>query len=300
MSKKGIGEKKAGRGSVCRTAGLLIAALLACEAGKLLGGLCAQLLSAFAGVLCGQPLSEFPGGLGGQLLSGSSGGLSDIASWKTGLESIFMQLGGGIPAYLIWKREGKREKQCSAGKGGGLRILLPAAAAWALGLNLLLALIGLPELFPGFQETAAAQAAVPLEAGILLYGIAAPVSEELLFRGIFYRKAGELFGGWKAAALFSSLLFGAYHGNPVQGIYGFLTGMVLCLVYEKTGRLSAAMLFHGAGNLAVYLLIDAAGLGSRLAPAAAAPLCALFLGAAALGLRRLIGRDGPRETGGQP
>ena len=37
MSKKGIGEKKAGRGSVCRTAGLLIAALLACEAGKLLG-----------------------------------------------------------------------------------------------------------------------------------------------------------------------------------------------------------------------------------------------------------------------
>ena len=288
MRKKGIGEKKAGRGSVCRTAGLLIAALLACEAGKLLGGLCAQLLSAFAGVLCGQPLSEFPGGL------------SDINGWKTGLESIFMQLGGGIPAYLIWKREGKREKQCSAGKGGGLRILLPAAAAWALGLNLLLALIGLPELFPGFQETAAAQAAVPLEAGILLYGIAAPVSEELLFRGIFYRKAGELFGGWKAAALFSSLLFGAYHGNPVQGIYGFLTGMVLCLVYEKTGRLSAAMLFHGAGNLAVYLLIDAAGLGSRLAPAAAAPLCALLLGAAALGLRRLIGRDGPRETGGQP
>ena len=211
-----------------------------------------------------------------------------------------MQLGGGIPAYLIWKREGKREKQCGAGKGRGLRILLPASAAWALGLNLLLALIGLPELFPGFQETAAAQAAVPLEAGILLYGIAAPVSEELLFRGIFYRRAGELFGGWKAAALFSSLLFGAYHGNPVQGIYGFLTGMVLCLVYEKTGRLSAAMLFHGAGNLAVYLLIDAAGLGSRLAPAAAAPLCALFLGAAALCLRRLIGRDGPRETGGQP
>ena len=299
MSKKGIGEKKAGRGSVCRTAGLLIAALLACEAGKLLGGLCAQLLSAFAGVLCGQPLSEFPGGLGGQLLSGSSGGLSDIASWKIGLESIFMQLGGGIPAYLIWKREGKREKQCGAGKGGGLRILLPASAAWALGLNLLLALIGLPELFPGFQETAAAQAAVPLEAGILLYGIAAPVSEELLFRGIFYQKAEELSGRWKAAALFSSLLFGVYHGNPVQGIYGFLTGMVLCLVYEKTGRLSAAMLFHGAGNLAVYLLIDAAGLGSRLAPAVAAPLCALLLGAAALCLRRLIGRDGPRETGGK-
>lgn len=300
MRKKGIGEKKAGMGSVCRTAGLLIAALLACEAGKLLGGLCAQLLSAFAGGLCARLFPDFSGGWGGQLLPGSSGGLSDISGWKNGLESIFMQLGGGIPAYLIWKREGKREKQCSTGNGGGLPALLPAAAAWALGLNLLLALIGLPELFPGFQETAAAQAAIPLGAGILLYGIAAPVSEELLFRGIFYRKAGELSGGWKAAALFSSLLFGAYHGNPVQGIYGFLTGMVLCLVYEKTGRLSAAMLFHGAGNLAVYLLIDAAGLGSRLAPAAAAPLCALFLGAAALCLSRRIGRDGPRETGGQP
>ena len=296
MNKKRIGEEKsreekAGMESVCRAAGLLIAALLAYEAGKLLGGLCAQVFSGFWG------------GLRARLFPGLSGGFLDASGWENGLEGIFMQLGGGLPVYLIWKREGKREakreRQCDVGKGRGLWSLLPGAAAWALGLNLLLALIGLPALFPAFQETAAAQAAMPLGAGILLYGIAAPVSEELLFRGIFYQKAEELSGRWKAAALFSSLLFGVYHGNPVQGIYGFLTGMVLCLVYEKTGRLSAAMLFHGAGNLAVYLLIDAAGLGSRLAPAVAAPLCALLLGAAALCLRRLIGRDGPRETGGK-
>ncbi|MCI2106447.1 MAG: CPBP family intramembrane metalloprotease [Intestinimonas sp.] len=52
-----------------------------------------------------------------------------------------------------------------------------------------------------------------------------PVSEELIFRGFVMqtlKKHGKTF-----AILVSALLFSAYHGNFVQGIFAFLVGLVL-------------------------------------------------------------------------
>ncbi len=276
------------------TAGTLIAALLLYEIGKLAGALAA-----------------------GALLPASG----------EGGRAMLMHLAGGGLVYLVWRRELCAGKGRPVGKTGirisglwrkefrreefwkeglwkeGLRLLLLSVSS-ALGLNLLLDLTGLITLSGSFQETASAQAAVPVGIGIVLYGIAAPFSEEVLFRGIFYRKAREAFGGEmakeaaeqtravrarRAAAVVSSLMFGIYHGNLVQGIYAFLIGLLLCLVYERTGRLTAAVFFHGAGNLAVYLLIDVACIGEYLSVGAAVGLCALLLAAAAVWLKPFLG-----------
>lgn len=262
------------------TAGTVIAALLLYEIGKLAGSLAARAL----------------------LPASGEGG-----------RALLMHLVGGGLVYLVWRKELCAGKGRPVGKTGlripglrreglwgeGIRLFLLSVSS-ALGLNLLLALTRLTIWSGSFQETAAAQAAVPVWIGILLYGLAAPFSEEMLFRGIVYRKAEEAFGGDTAgdtaeqagavrarrtAAVVSSLVFGIYHGNPVQGIYAFLIGLLLCLVYERTGRLTAAVLFHGAGNLAVYLLIDVAGIGEYLSVGAAVCLCALLLAAAALCLK---------------
>ena len=276
------------------TVGTLIAALLLYEIGKLAGALAA-----------------------GALLPASG----------EGGRALLMHLAGGGLVYLVWRRELCAGKGRPVGKTGirisglwrkefrreefwkeglwkeGLRLLLLSVSS-ALGLNLLLDLTGLITLSGSFQETASAQAAVPVGIGIVLYGIAAPFSEEVLFRGIFYRKAREAFGGEmakeaaeqtravrarRAAAVVSSLMFGIYHGNLVQGIYAFLIGLLLCLVYERTGRLTAAVLFHGAGNLAVYLLIDVAGIGEYLSVGAAVGLCVLLFAAAAVCLKPFWG-----------
>ena len=68
-----------------------------------------------------------------------------------------------------------------------------------------------------------------------------------------------------------------------------LIGLLLCLVYERTGRLTAAVFFHGAGNLAVYLLIDVAGIGEYLSVGAAVGLCVLLFAAAAVCLKPFLG-----------
>ena len=138
------------------------------------------------------------------------------------------------------------------------------AAALALGLNILMAFLQLDRFSETFREVSRAQADVPLWLGIVLYGLAAPFSEELVFRGIIYGKARDIFGA-PAAMVFSGLIFGIYHGNLVQGIYAAFLGTVLAWTMEHTGTLLAPMIFHGIGNITVFLLINAAGLGGALA-----------------------------------
>jgi len=79
--------------------------------------------------------------------------------------------------------------------------------------------------------------------------IAAPVSEEVCFRGM-------LFGGLRtrmpriAAALLSGLIFGALHAltgiSAVPPLIFF--GFVLALLYEKTGSIVPGILLHMLNN----------------------------------------------------
>ena len=82
----------------------------------------------------------------------------------------------------------------------------------------------------------------------ILMCFAAPLREELLFRGIIFerlRQALPFF--W--AAVGSSIFFGLIHGNLSQGIYAFFIGIVLAWFYEKRRRLYEPVLFHSAANL---------------------------------------------------
>ena len=87
----------------------------------------------------------------------------------------------------------------------------------------------------------------------LLMGVASPLSEELLFRGILFerlRVALPFF--W--AALGSAAFFGLVHGNWAQGIYAALMGLILAWLYEKKKRLWEPVLFHSAANLTALLM----------------------------------------------
>ncbi|MCI5648246.1 MAG: CPBP family intramembrane metalloprotease [Fusicatenibacter sp.] len=83
---------------------------------------------------------------------------------------------------------------------------------------------------------------------ILSVGILSAVAEELVFRGMIYRRAKDFWGfGWGMAV--SCLLFGIYHGNVVQFVYASLVSVLLILIYEKTGTLLGPILAHIAENI---------------------------------------------------
>ena len=82
---------------------------------------------------------------------------------------------------------------------------------------------------------------------MLLYvGLGAPIFEEILFRGLVLRTLEPY--GKRLAILVSALLFGFFHGNPVQGPYAAIVGLVLGYVTLEYNILWA-MLLHMFNNL---------------------------------------------------
>lgn len=89
----------------------------------------------------------------------------------------------------------------------------------------------------------------PLILGLMTFAavIAAPVCEEIVFRGYFYailkRTTGIL-----PAAFCSALVFAAAHGNLTALLPLFLFGLALVVVYEKTGSIWAPIAVHFCFN----------------------------------------------------
>ena len=86
----------------------------------------------------------------------------------------------------------------------------------------------------------------------LYAGILAPVTEEILFRGLVQRTMLPF--GKKLAILVSSLTFGLYHGNLIQTPYAFAVGLVLGYVAAEYNILWA-MVLHMINNLVLGDLI---------------------------------------------
>ena len=78
--------------------------------------------------------------------------------------------------------------------------------------------------------------------------IAAPIIEEILFRGIIFKSLHRISPAW-VAILVSSLLFGAYHMNIVQIVYATFMGLIAGIIYEKKNNLIFPILVHLANNL---------------------------------------------------
>jgi CAAX protease family protein len=148
----------------------------------------------------------------------------------------------------------------SAGRGAslreaasrlGLRRFRPSALKWmgaAIGAYLLFAIVYSTVIGqPKQKDVAEAFGAIPVQ--ILLIVFAAPISEEVCFRGM-------LFGGLRerlprlGAALISGLIFGGLHATtglsavPVLVAFGF----ILALLYEKTGSIIPGILLHMLNN----------------------------------------------------
>ena len=127
------------------------------------------------------------------------------------------------------------------------------AVSAAMGLTQLLNLTGITQSSEAYQAIAADQFSANLILGLVCYGLITPFAEELLFRGIIYgylRRMTKL----RPAMLLSAALFGMYHMNYVQGIYGFLMGCLMVYAYEYFGSIKAALAIHAISNILAYAL----------------------------------------------
>jgi len=94
----------------------------------------------------------------------------------------------------------------------------------------------------------------PLWIQILLIAIAAPIGEEVCFRGMLFGGLRERLPMW-AAGLISAALFGLLHVTTgisvVPPLIAF--GFLLALVYERTGSILPCILLHMLNNSVALL-----------------------------------------------
>ena len=86
---------------------------------------------------------------------------------------------------------------------------------------------------------------------LLVTAVAAPICEESFFRGMLFRLLRDRVPVW-AAVLLSAAAFGLAHASPAVSwalLPTFLfMGIVLAVVYERTGWLTNSILLHGLSN----------------------------------------------------
>ena len=156
-----------------------------------------------------------------------------------------------IPVFtLLCRADRKREQNVRKAETSKMAwiLLVILAVALCVSLNLLIGISGLEKYSKSYQEVANTLYSGGIVLELLTVGVLGPICEELVFRGLMFRR---LCGYMKPiiAVLVSALMFGIYHGNIVQGVYAFFLGMIMALCCQRFNTLWAPIVIHVAANI---------------------------------------------------
>lgn len=202
------------------------------------------MLALAAGIVLGIPaiIVDHPGN--GELSTNANVAVQLATALAFLMVPIAIAMRRGAPSLgEALRRLGVRRFRLSA-----LKWMAAAVGAYLLFAAVYAAVFGEPEQ----EDIAEAFGSVPIQIALIV--VAAPLSEEVCFRGM-------LFGGLRqrlpriAAALLSAVIFGALHAitglSAVPPLIAF--GFVLALLFEKTGSIVPGILLHMLNNSVALL-----------------------------------------------
>ncbi|MCL2814776.1 MAG: CPBP family intramembrane metalloprotease [Oscillospiraceae bacterium] len=92
------------------------------------------------------------------------------------------------------------------------------------------------------------------------FALAAPVLEEIIFRGVVQKRLVKMMN-WHAAVILQAFIFGVIHFNLIQGAYAFVLGIFIGYIYYFYDSIWFACAIHISFNatsiLLLYILGDA-------------------------------------------
>ena len=129
-----------------------------------------------------------------------------------------------------------------------MRRLLPAALPLFLATTFMASIL-FGSIFPDTAPAALPERGAALWVALFSAAVVPGVGEELLFRGVLQSRL-RVFGSG-VAVLGQALLFAILHRGPAQMLVALLSGLLLGLAMELTGKIALGMLLHTANN-AIY------------------------------------------------
>ncbi|HLI33231.1 MAG TPA: CPBP family intramembrane glutamic endopeptidase [Solirubrobacteraceae bacterium] len=216
----------------------------------------AALVGAFALALLGSALADIPAALAGVRVSSShlpgslviaDTAIQDIAFVAAAV--IFAQLGGHrFHTYDLGLRPPRiGVRRAALLVVGTYLAFLAFSYAWAV-------VLGITEKEKILESLGTNEGTALLAAGAVLTCLIAPICEEIIFRGFFFRALAN-WRGALPAALITGIVFGAVHAGsaPVADLLPLgVLGLLLCLLYRATGSLYLTISVHVINNALAF------------------------------------------------
>ena len=189
-----------------------------------------------------------------------AGGVVAAFSPSLATDTLFLTLLSGISMYLVAMpfsyfvfRLGKPYAEPARGRlsvpafFGLLVISFGIAVAGSLVSDRVQALISLLTGEAAKNPVQEMTSNTPFWTNLLVYGLLAPIMEEIVYRKIVIDRLRPFGDG--TAVVASGLIFGLVHGNLSQVFYATLFGLLAGIVYVYTGKLRYTLALHVAVNL---------------------------------------------------
>lgn len=134
-------------------------------------------------------------------------------------------------------------------KASGIVLSLVICILVSFGVQYLISISGIDRIFTEYDalynRLFADQPVILLAVTV---GIVGPVAEELLCRGLLFRRL-ERFTNTPVAVIVSALIFGFIHMNMVQFIYASVMGLLFAVFYARYRNIWIPILAHMAVNM---------------------------------------------------
>lgn len=162
---------------------------------------------------------------------------------------------------FMFSRDRKKEKEAGAAAAEHVKlwkywpiVILGITACIAVNNILVLFQAAFPS--DAYTQTAQSFYQANFMIQIIGLGIIAPIAEEMVYRGLLYTRLKETMKrGW--AMFYCAMVFGLFHGNSVQLIYGCAVAVAMCYLYDIYGSVKAPIFGHIVLNMTSLILTKA-------------------------------------------
>lgn len=157
--------------------------------------------------------------------------------------------------YFLFRLDRRSAPQTKISSIRPLDYLLVAVLAIASNFLISAVIVGfnLYSLFPDYANLGEMIGSAPMWLRFLTVGIAAPIVEELLMRGLVLDRMRR-YMPVIPAILIQAVIFGVIHMNILQGAYAALLGVILGIIYVRYNSIVPCIVFHIVLNSLSVLL----------------------------------------------
>lgn len=139
-------------------------------------------------------------------------------------------------------------------------VMIAFGVMLSMAAGSILSAMNIDNIYGSYEKTSSLLLNGNIVYRLFALGVITPAAEEIIFRGLVFNRVKKQYGSLYGIVV-SSLMFGVFHFNLVQGLYAFIIGMAFAYCYELTGDLKIPVYMHMSINV-LTVLSDYYGLNS--------------------------------------